>query len=103
MIGERISVGFRLSGFGFVLACRLVLPAAASAAPSKEFPEYELKAAYIFNFAKFVTWPSNAFTQAGSPMTVGILGDDPFGEHLANALADKTVSGRKLLIKHFKR
>jgi YfiR/HmsC-like len=36
--------------------------------------EYELKAAFLFNFAKFVDWPSNTFTEPQDPFSVCVLG-----------------------------
>lgn len=64
--------------------------------------EYELKAAYIYNFAKFVEWPSDTFSSSSSPIIIGIVGDDPFGRALEDAVAGKTANDRKLEIKRFK-
>lgn len=50
-------------------------------------PEYQVKAVFLFNFAQFVTWPSQP---ADAPLVIGILGDDPFGSYL-----DETVRGEK--------
>lgn len=61
-------------------------PLARSQAPSTET---KLKAAYLFNFARYTEWPVAAVPESDSPITITILGDDPFGEIL-----DKTVQGR---------
>ena len=53
--------------------------------------EYRIKAAYLFNFAKFVSWPSNALPAPESPIVIGILGKDPFGAEI-----DQTVAGKKV-------
>lgn len=55
--------------------------------------EYEIKAAYLFNFIKYVDWPS-----AGDTITIGVLGSNPFGTALT-PLNGKVVKGRRLLIK----
>jgi hypothetical protein len=60
--------------------------------------EYEVKAAYLYHFAKFVDWPADAFKDDQSPICLSILGDDPFGSIL-NSIRDKTVRGRTLIIK----
>jgi hypothetical protein len=73
------------------------------AAPPREFPEYQLKAAFVYNFAKFISWPSNAFSTGDAPLTIGILGQDPFGPILRDLLAGKTAGQRKLAIKYLKR
>ena len=68
---------------------------------SQRATEYQIKAAYIYNFAKFVDWPSKAFPNANSPIIIGVLGEDPFGDALEQAVKDKTVNGRKLQVKRF--
>lgn len=57
--------------------------------------EYEIKAAYLYNFIKYVDWPSY-----GDTITIGVLGYDPFGTALA-PLNSKVVKGRRLVIRHF--
>lgn len=67
--------------------------------PSKagETSENEVKAAYLFNFAKFVEWPERAFATKTSPIILCILGDDPFGEALTS-LEMKKIKGRSLTV-----
>jgi hypothetical protein len=60
--------------------------------------EYQVKAAFLFNFAKFVEWPSSNLPDPSAPLRICILGRDPFGEELRNITKEKTVSGRKLQI-----
>ena len=55
--------------------------------------EYEIKAAYLYNFIKYVDWPSY-----GDTITIGVLGGNPFGTALA-PLNGKTVKGRRLVIR----
>ncbi len=57
--------------------------------------EYLIKAAILFNFAKFASWPESAFSYAGAPLRVCVLGDDPFGAAL-DSLNGKRVRGRSL-------
>ncbi len=63
--------------------------------------EYEIKAAFLYNFAKFVDWPVESFRDDSSNLTLGILGVDPFGSAL-DTIKDKTVKGRKVMIKRSK-
>ncbi|MDB6021637.1 MAG: hypothetical protein JWQ04_1494 [Pedosphaera sp.] len=58
--------------------------------------EYQVKAAFLYNFAKFVKWPESAFAESNSPITIGIVGEDPFGSALALAVKDKTINGHPL-------
>src|SRR5207247_7064897 len=61
--------------------------------------EYRIKAAYIFNFAKFVSWPSTAFASANAPIVIGIVGNDPFGSELDQTIAGKTIERHPLQVK----
>jgi hypothetical protein len=53
--------------------------------------EYQLKAAFLFNFAKFVDWPPAAFTNSTAPFVIGILGENPFGRDLVNTIQNKKI------------
>lgn len=61
--------------------------------------EYRVKAAFLFNFAKFVEWPPQAFSGQGAPLTVCVLGLDPFGNLLEDTLKGRAVAGRPLAIR----
>lgn len=62
--------------------------------------EYQLKAAFIYNFTKFViAWPTNHLVTKAAPITIGVLGKNPFGDELANVVADRKANGHPFLIK----
>jgi hypothetical protein len=61
-------------------------------------PEYQVKAAFIFNFAKYVDWPPESFPSKDSPVTLCIIGRDPFGAALAT-IEGRNVHGRPLRIR----
>jgi hypothetical protein len=58
--------------------------------------EYQVKAAFLYNFAGFVEWPSTAFRTEKDPIRICVLGVDPFGRSLVDLLKGKTVSGRPI-------
>jgi hypothetical protein len=60
--------------------------------------EYHIKAAFLLNFAKFMEWPSHAFSDPSTPLTLCILGKDAFDEAL-KIIEDKIVKERRLVIK----
>jgi hypothetical protein len=66
-------------------------PAAAGSAPT----EYEVKAAFLYNFSRFVEWPRAARPAEGQQFVVAVLGRDPFGPALEDAFAGKTVLGQR--------
>src|SRR5881296_3853751 len=79
------------SAVGFVL-CGLLLSSDPNLqAQRAPVAEYQIKAVFLFNFAQFVDWPTNAFSEAQAPLVIGVLGEDPFGVYL-----DETVRGEKV-------
>ena len=60
--------------------------------------EYEVKAAYLYNFGKFVVWPADSLP-AAQPLSICVVGKDPFGEVLDQTVRDKTVQEHKLVIR----
>lgn len=58
--------------------------------------EYAVKAAWLFNFAKYCEWPAAAFSREDTPIVVGVLGADPFGPALEQAVGGKTINNRKV-------
>jgi len=61
--------------------------------------EYRVKAAFLYNFAKFIEWPPQAFPDAETPYGICLLGQDPFGGDLNAAVAGNLVEGRKLVVR----
>jgi uncharacterized protein DUF4154 len=60
--------------------------------------EYKVKAAFLFNFAKFTQWPATKFT-AGEPLVIGCLSDPEFIDVLEATVANKTVRSRPIVVK----
>lgn len=80
----------------FLLLLNVGLNPTAQASLSRE---YAIKAAFLYNFAKFVEWPLQAFEDSTTPIILCILGKDPFGV-LLEPIKDKTVKGKKIIIKY---
>jgi hypothetical protein len=71
----------------------------AEDAPAGGLSEYQIKAAYLYYFTTFVEWPSETFARNNDALVVGVLGVDPFGAMLDDALRDKVVNKRRLVVK----
>src|SRR5207244_10017153 len=69
---------------------------------SRDSSEYLIKAGFIYNFAKFVEWPSAAFAQPDSPIVIGVLGTDPFGSVLDRLVQDKKIGQRGFVVRRYK-
>lgn len=63
--------------------------------------EYQIKAAFIYNFALFVEWPPAAFAETNSPMVIGVLGKNVFGDSLEQTINGKAIKGHPLQFKAF--
>lgn len=79
------------------LAALLLCAPVSSRAEATQSTEYRVKAAFMYNFSRFVQWPSAANEQTGD-FTLCLLGEDPFGETL-DSLAGKQVRDQVLAIK----
>lgn len=75
---------------GWLVALALPCRAAGSAAVAPQ----KVEAAFLRNFARYVTWPDEAFPSADSPWKICILGDDPFGDVMERTLEGRTEQGR---------
>jgi len=81
----------------------LVLGAEPVARAQETAPgEYELKAAFLFNFVKFVNWPDGTFANTQSSFIICVLGKDPFGHVLDEALQDKKIDNRNVVLQRVK-
>lgn len=61
--------------------------------------EYQVKAAFLYNFAKFVEWPASSFENEGSPLVIGVFGENPFGSELENLVRGRKINGHPIFIK----
>jgi len=77
-------------------AMALVCMPAFKSLAGQSSTEYRIKAAFLYNFTSFVTWPEDVTGTTG--FTLCVLGDDPFG-HLLDKLAGKSVNGEQLVIR----
>jgi hypothetical protein len=69
-----------------------------SSATEPAVGEYDVKAVFLYNFAKFVDWPDNAFVDDRAPLAICVLGDNPFGRGF-DPILTKTVNGRPVTIR----
>lgn len=65
--------------------------------------QYQVEAAFILHFTRFVEWPSSAFPGPAAPFTICVLGDDPFEGGLEQVVEGESVNGRKLRVEHLRR
>lgn len=94
-----------MSGRTFFLSLSLsvgLLALRGSAAVAEEIDrEYELKAAYLYNFGRYVEWPKNAIPGNDDTFVIGVIGRDPFGRILDGIAEAKTIQDKKIVIRRF--
>ena len=77
-------------------------PIADRAAGADQSPtEYQVKAAYLFNFLKFVEWPDDPGADPHGKWVIGFVGESPIADELSRLADGKNVLGRDLLVKKF--
>lgn len=87
-------------------ACAMVLLIAVSSyTPAADLPalEYQVKAAFLLNFARFIEWPETSFAGPHASFAICILGDDPFGPALTQIVTGETVGRRNLVVHRIRR
>jgi len=82
-----------------LLAGGVLSPRARGQSPS----EYQVKAAFLYNFAKFVEWPPDLFNDPRRPLVLCVAGEDPFGDFLDGIVQGKTANGHPLAIRRLQR
>jgi hypothetical protein len=80
-------------------SCTIALVLLSTGARGQVTDEYRVKAAFLYNFAKFVEWPPQAFKTPSDPIVIGVLGKDPFGGALVEAVAGKVVGSRAFQVR----
>lgn len=61
--------------------------------------EYQVKAFFLYNFARYVEWPAASFKNANDPIVICVLGQNPFGSALDQAITGKVVEGRPFVVR----
>jgi hypothetical protein len=84
------------------VACLLAAAAGTVAAPSGPPNEYALKSVFLYNFCRFIDWPEFAFGSPNEPLVIGVLGADPFGSMLEEAVRGERFRGRPIQIEHYR-
>jgi hypothetical protein len=89
-------IAFRSAATAVVFAVAL----SCAAAPAFAQPtEWEVKAAFLPRFARYVTWPPAAMPKGDAPFVLCVIGSDPFGPALDQAVRSQTIDGRRIAVR----
>ena len=81
-----------------MMACSLMSLPRAAGAEVVSFQEHPVKAAFIYNFFKFVEWPASRFQETNSPFLIGVVGKGPITAALKAAVQDRKINGRDFIV-----
>jgi hypothetical protein len=87
----------------YALGTLSLLLAGPLAAQTVRASATDVQAVFLFNFAQFVEWPAEAFSDAQAPLVIGILGEDPFGSVLDRTVKGERIRGRPFKIRRFRK
>lgn len=87
---------------GGALCLLAIVVAPKSGLPQPAPTEYQVKAAFLYNFVKFVEWPAPALP-LNSPVSLCVLGPDPFGGDLESTVEGRVLNGQPLRIRRSER
>jgi hypothetical protein len=88
----------RVQSLTLTILCALFVFVSASAQQTKP-SEFQVEAAYVYNFGKFVKWPADAAANRHGGFTICVLGDDPFGTVLQSTLASESLGGKPVAVR----
>ena len=77
----------------------VLLCVATTSLPAQTPKEFQVKAAFIYNFTKYVEWPEGHFENGHRPIVIAILGRNPFGGELEKIIQGRKVGGRSLTVR----
>jgi len=91
-----------LPAFGVLMICLMAFIQPWGHALASQNEEYQVKAAFIYNFTNYIEWPARAFPAVSTPFTICVMGKNPFGNSF-DSLAGETVRGRRVMVRHIYR
>ncbi|MEO8378269.1 MAG: YfiR family protein [Acidobacteriota bacterium] len=76
-----------------------ILFAAFPAHPADRSLEYAVKATFLYKFASFVEWPQGSFAHESSPLNLCVVGADPFGGRIQEAVSGQSVGRHPIVLR----
>ena len=101
LAGRSLRVAFLISLLAVGIALSVTNESAIGQGRANFSPEEKVKAVYLYNFTRYVRWPTRAFDGKEAPFVIGILEDDPHGRLLDRIAATRKAQGRSIVVKRF--
>jgi hypothetical protein len=88
----------RRAGFLVIVCCVFLSPPSALSLEQQTL-EYPVKLAFLYNFTKFIEWPADAYNDPAAPLTICIVGSDPFSPDLEDQLRTRAVESHPIAVR----
>src|SRR6059058_1166346 len=92
----------RIAAMCIVAGAMVASGAAPEPTQSGAKSEYALKAVFLYNFCRFIEWPKSEFASPTDPIIIAVVGEDPFGPLLEEAVHGETLRGRSIKIQRYR-
>jgi len=92
----------KTSPAAWLVMLALLLSGAQDLSAQPVSQEYQVKAAFLYNFSQFIEWPASVLPGTQSPLVIGVLGEDPFGGYLDELVRGERVSNHPLVVRRFR-
>jgi hypothetical protein len=89
------------SPWAWLVAFALLFSGAQDISAQSVSKEYQVKAAFLYNFSQFIEWPPRALP-GQSPLVIGVLGSNPFGNYLEEIVRGERVGYHPLVVLRFR-
>jgi hypothetical protein len=96
----RLVTGFQAKALYWVWLVALLVFSGQTSSAQSVSKEYQVKAAFLYNFSQFIEWPASALPGT-QPLIIGVLGEDPFGSYLDELVRGERVSNHPLIVRRF--
>jgi len=83
--------------------CAVPVTFVSAAAQPSPATDYQVKATFLYNFARYAEWPATSFADGTASFNICVLGEDPFGRALNDIVEGEAINGRKLVAKRLSR
>jgi hypothetical protein len=102
-ISRIASTSFAARALAAAIVLAIILPTVPANAqqpePAAQPKDYEVKAAYLYGFGRYIDWPENAFHKSSDPFVIGVVGEDPIVGALEEISAKRKIHRRKIVVR----
>ncbi len=92
----------RMARPGLILTALFLFGSLSFQAQTLTSVEYKVKAVFIYNFIHFIDWPQSTYEYSYDEFVIGIIGGDPFGTYIDEAVAGERIKSHRIKVQRYK-